>query len=590
MRNLSVVWKFVIAYSAILAVSLTVTGIYIYAQASKAAVSQAQIVMKQHVLQMKESIQEKVSQIEHLSQLTVSDSKLQTFLGSAFIDESYQYEDYKFNVAPFIDNMMRQNPYIHAMRIFMTNATIPELYDSFYHLDRIIGEDWASELMADPLRRSEWRELHDGADLYMTSHLNEPGEVYSYAEKIRSFKYLETVGILEIEVKQEVLFDVLNQHASEELGDVFVVNAAGDVVSTNLPELYKRNITSLALADIPLSQAYNAIHTVQDQATIVIREPIGGTQLSVIGLFPVQRFNSEVTNTIKPILWILLAALLLLSLIVYLITSALLGRLKKLVKAMKQVRDGSLDVSVPVSGNDEFSQIAMNFNHMTSQIHDLVETVYKTQLMEKEAELRALESQVNPHFLYNTLATISWVARKAGMGEIVSISNRLAKFYRLVLNKGRRNILIRDEVEMVKAYLDIQKFRFEDTFDVVYDIDESIFPYYTAKNVLQPIVENALVHGIEPKRGHGTIILKAGLDGERIFYQVIDDGVGIAPDQLERIKAGQVQVTSGSGYAMRNITDRLSAYYGDQYELRIDSRMGIGTSILIKFGRENRTA
>jgi two-component system, sensor histidine kinase YesM len=588
--NLSVTWKLVLAYSSILVVSLTITGIYLYVQASRAAIAQARIVMDQNVLQMKESIEEKVSLIENLSQLTVSDSKLQTFLGSAFINEPYQYEEYKFIIAPFIDNMMRQNPYIQSMRIYMTNSTIPELYDSFYHLKRIDKEDWVSAFMADSLKRSEWRGLHDGAFLYVAPYRNEPGEVYSFAEKIRSFKYLDTVGILEIEVKQDVLFDVLNQPVSGELGDVFIVDAKGEIVSANLPELYKRNLDLLKLSQVPLDISYNEILEVRDRATIVIASPIGGTGLSIIGLFPVERFNEEVTNSLKTILLVLLGALVLLSIIVYLITNALLGRLKRLVKAMKQVRDGSLTVSVPVTGNDEFSQISMNFNHMTSQIHDLVETVYKTQLMEKDAELRALESQVNPHFLYNTLATISWVARKSGSTEIVNIANKLAKFYRLVLNKGRTEILIRDEIAMVKAYLDIQKFRFEDTFDVVYEIDESIFPYYTAKNVLQPIVENALVHGIEPKRGHGTIILKAGMDGDRIYYQIIDDGVGISPQQIERIITGQVEATSGSGYAMKNITDRLNAYYSDQYEFRIASRPGIGTSITILFGKEKLAA
>ncbi|KAI7248998.1 hypothetical protein KC345_g11791, partial [Hortaea werneckii] len=168
--------------------------------------------------------------------------------------------------------------------------------------------------------------------------------------------------------------------------------------------------------------------------------------------------------------------------------------------------------------------MALSFNHMTRRIHDLVETVYKSELLEKDAELKALESQINPHFLYNTLATISWVARKAKAPDIVKLSDSMAKFYRLVLNKGNSETLVANELDMVGAYLAIQKFRFEDRFDAVFEVDEQVRNCYTLKNILQPLVENALIHGIEPKRSHGTIIIKAALENDLVVIRIIDDG------------------------------------------------------------------
>nr|WP_281378649.1 sensor histidine kinase [Paenibacillus phyllosphaerae] len=286
---------------------------------------------------------------------------------------------------------------------------------------------------------------------------------------------------------------------------------------------------------------------------------------------------------------ILLGALLLLSLLVYFVTTKLLARMKLLLRAMKKVREGSLDVSVPVTSNDEFSQMALSFNHMTGRIHELVEKVYKIEIMEKEAELRALESQINPHFLYNTLATISWAARKADAPEITQISNALAKFYRLVLNKGSSESTIGGEIEMVKAYLQIQKFRFEERFDVVYELDERTFDCVAAKNIVQPLVENALAHGIEPKRSHGTLIIKTAMDERNLIIQVIDDGVGISEERLRAINAGTFE-SSGSGYAIRNIRERLAAYYGSRHRFELYSRPGIGTAVTVclpKGGEDN---
>jgi two-component system sensor histidine kinase YesM len=219
---------------------------------------------------------------------------------------------------------------------------------------------------------------------------------------------------------------------------------------------------------------------------------------------------------------------------------------------------------------------------MTGRMHDLVETVYKIQIMEREAELKALEAQVNPHFLYNTLATISWVARKANSTEIVEISNALAKFYRLVLSKGQTLIGIKDEIDMLKAYLYIQKFRFESMFDVVYQIDDNIYQYKIIKNILQPLVENALNHGIEPKRAHGTIQIKANWHGQQLILQIIDDGVGMDVDTLQNLKEGRAVQTSGSGYALKNIAERLKAYYSEGQSFEIFSKLGIGTVITIK--------
>ncbi len=579
--NLSVTWKLVTVYLLILSVSLSASGWFLYDQLSRSSIAQSQYVTEQNLQQMRESMMDKVNMIEHTSRLFTSDIKLQTFLGDPFTYQSYEYEDYRSNIIPFVENIMRQNPYIHSLRIYMNNESIPEVYDSFYSIDRIMDNVRLKQVMNQPEQEEGWLGLHLSKLNVRTPSRDTQHEVFSYYQKINSIRFESTVGIMEIEVVDDVLLEVLN---TSELGEILLIDQQGTIISEQKQEL--TNIQQLGIDKLPNKEGYNTVMNVLDRSSIVISVPIPELELRLVGIYPVEGFRDKVKGSARTIFITLIIALTLLGIIVFLITTALLSRLKVLVKAMKQVREGSLTVSVPVTANDEFTQIATSFNMMTGRIHELVETVYKSQLMEREAELRALESQVNPHFLYNTLATIAWVGRKHQAHDVVHISNALAKFYRLMLNKGKREMLVRHEIDMVQAYLSIQKFRFEDRFEVIYDIDERVYEYSAAKNLLQPIVENALIHGIEPKRARGTLIIKAGIEGDMLFYKVIDDGVGMAVSRVEDILQGRTVTSSGSGYAMNNIRERLQGHYGQRFKFEIVSRPGIGTAVTIMFGKE----
>lgn len=585
-QNWSVRKKFITIYMSILLASLSVTGLILYVQASKSAISQAQTVMEQNLLQTKNSVSEKMNMIENISQIIAFDSRIQTFLGSAFIKESFQLEDYRYNIAPVVDNIMRQNPYIYSVHVYMDNATIPELYEphnGFFTMDRIRNLKAYNGFLVDRQSKTEWRDLHEENLQTKRLEADKLEDVFSYNRKIYSIRNNDVAGLVEIEVTQDELFRSMKDSISGSFGSVFVVDSNGTVVSSNEPALYKKEVEGLDISALPLTERVNKVEKVKDVSSIVISIPLAGPGLRVVGIFPVSHFNGEVKHSIGWMLIILLAALILLCLLVYYVTTKLLSRMKSLHRAMKQVREGSLDVSLPVAGNDEFSQMAFSFNMMTGRLHELVETVYKSELLEREAELKALESQINPHFLYNTLATISWVARKAKVPDVTRISDSLAKFYRLVLNQGSSETLVEREIHMVKAYLQIQKFRFEDRFDVIFDLDEAIYEYATVKNILQPIVENALNHGIEPKRSHGTIIIRGELEDNRIRLSVIDDGVGMKMSTARDVLEGRVERTTGSGYAVRNIKERLKTYYGEQHSFDIYSRPGIGTVVTIVF-------
>lgn len=195
--------------------------------------------------------------------------------------------------------------------------------------------------------------------------------------------------------------------------------------------------------------------------------------------------------------------------------------------------------------------------------------------------MKALQSQINPHFLYNSLSLINWKALEAGKEDISQITLALSTFYRTSLNKGKNMLPIREEINNVRSYLEIQKVMHDDSFDAVYEIEPGILEYETLNLILQPLVENAIEHGLELKEdGRGLLRITGQLDPgeESVVLTVEDNGVG-----MEQEKAQRVLTEHSEGYGVRNVNERIRLCYGEEYSLRIESAPGKGTKVWIRF-------
>lgn len=267
------------------------------------------------------------------------------------------------------------------------------------------------------------------------------------------------------------------------------------------------------------------------------------------------------------IVFIVIAALL-----AFILANRLTKRIRLLAEVMKNVEHGNYGQPVAVDGNDEISLLQLRFNKMTGEIHSLVEEVYRSQLSKKSAELRVLEGQINSHFLYNTLETIRWMAFALQAHDIVKVVEALAKFFRISLNKGKEIISVEQELEHIRAYLDIQNMRFKGRIRYSIEASTEVLNCRMIKLLLQPLVENAIVHGIQgrpDKSGHIAIAVKQ--DQDKLVLTVSDDGVGMRQEE-----ADDVLVSEDKGYGLRNIVQRVKLYYGDCCGIRIVSAPGAG--------------
>ncbi|MCA2000875.1 MAG: sensor histidine kinase, partial [Chloroflexi bacterium] len=232
---------------------------------------------------------------------------------------------------------------------------------------------------------------------------------------------------------------------------------------------------------------------------------------------------------------------------------------------------------------------------MIGKIKELLDSKIKEQEELKKAELRALQAQINPHFLYNTLDTIIWMAESKQTGQVVKIVSALSNFFRISLSKGMDWITIGEEVERVRNYLTIQKMRYRDILDYKIDVSEDVAENTILKLILQPLVENALYHGIKNKRQGGTISVRARRKNENeIMLEVEDDGIGFTPEKLKKLRA-ELEDDSGdikleSGFGIGNVNRRIRLYYGKPYGLSIESEYASGTRVTLVIPAKVETA
>lgn len=256
--------------------------------------------------------------------------------------------------------------------------------------------------------------------------------------------------------------------------------------------------------------------------------------------------------------------------------------MKKLVHAMQEFENHAevYDYQA-VNGVQEVRNLSDSFAHMVKMIQELMNRVKMEEISLRKTELKALQAQINPHFLYNTLDSIQWMCEQEKNGDAVKMVSALAKLFRISISRGRELIPIADEINHARSYLLIQSYRYKNQFTYEFDIEEAITGYYCNKITLQPLIENAIYHGINWMVDEGLIRITARGDGDDIIFLVSDNGAGMTKEQCEGILKKERSDSSGIG--IKNVNDRIKIFFGESYGIQIDSEPDVGTTIRIRF-------
>lgn len=264
----------------------------------------------------------------------------------------------------------------------------------------------------------------------------------------------------------------------------------------------------------------------------------------------------------------------------YFITSGMVSsRIERLTHFMQEVQEGSMDMQMESDDRDEIGMLYRGFGSMMKRIRTLINEVYLSKITQKEAELKALQAQINPHFLYNTLSLINWKALAAGEEDISRMTLALSTFYRTALNRGRNVLQVETELSNTRAYLEIQSMLHDGDFDYEIEAQTEILQCESLNLILQPLVENAIHHGIEEKTdGRGKITVRGWKEDNCVWFMVEDNGVG-----MEQKVADKILTMESKGYGVRNVDERIRLCYGEKYAMKVESVVGKGTKMTIHF-------
>ncbi|MCM8901027.1 sensor histidine kinase [Caldicoprobacter algeriensis] len=390
------------------------------------------------------------------------------------------------------------------------------------------------------------------------------------------------LGIIQAKVDINQFFGEVGKIKIGKTGRVFLVDDDRIITPTDNELVKILNSKPSFFSEIYRSANGSNFETFNDKEYLIVYEELSGTKWKLIGMVPTIELVENV-GVIRNALFLIGA----ISLVVASISSVFIsyrisGPIHALADCMKNF-DVDQYTEVSVHSNDEIGEIYSSFNKMVKRIRQLLKEVSEQSRREKEAELRALQAQINSHFLYNTLDSINWLAIKYGVDDISLIVNSLANFLRYSLNKGREFISIANELEQVKSYITIQKFRLKNKFDVKFHVDKEVLPYTIIKLTLQPLVENAINHGFDGIDYKGLIEINAWKDDKYVYLEVTDNGKGGDVDSLNSmLLENENEILENRGYGIRNVNERLKLYFGEDCGLNFEDNEYGGITVTVK--------
>lgn len=394
--------------------------------------------------------------------------------------------------------------------------------------------------------------------------------------------YSRLIAILKFDIFESRIKEILKKASPTKSSVTYLLNSRNEIISSSIDTIKSEWRFDRAAAEEYMDTGvYSASHNPGSGRILATMVEVPDTDWVMVSIVPYNEIL-EVSKKIRYEIFLLSLAIGALAYFIsFLISTSVSKRIRLLAGKMKRIKNGEFETRIDSDSSDEIGELISDFNDMAARISFLIKEQFRLGQQAKNSELMALQAQINPHFLYNTMDLISWTAINNDVPEISAIVRSLSKFYKLSLSKGANIIPIRDELEHVKLYVEIQNRRFNNKIAFQTEIDEAVYDYSTLKTILQPVVENSIMHGIlEKKERCGGILLTARLNNGFIRFTVKDDGVGIPAEKMEGILS-RLERNPGSGYGIKNINERIKLYYGEQYGMSFESEVGLGTVVTI---------
>lgn len=523
---------------------------------------------------------------QHMAEVTSGDSDIQKALRKPLPETEKEIYKERINFNNSLYYTWRSSENINGIYVLGANGAI---FRSYYSLkkEEYRDEPWFQKVMetGKPL----WMEPHEGSGVANNLNLLTISIIVPIYDKA-------STNILGVTVV-DVLVDDLQSIQDGEMvfgGNAFILNEHNRIIYANNDELSKQDIEtinqSLAKQD--------SLHTGETMELDIggrkyLGEliPLSDSSWNIMGLISFKDMYAEaqvLRNTILVFIVFFGTASLFLA---WFGAKNIAGPLGSVLGCMRKVENGDFSVRIEEGRKDEIGDLIHGFNHMVYKVDDLMVKERDAQQKLVQAEFNVLQDQIKPHFLYNTLDSINWMARMNRTDKVSEMIDSLTSFLRIGLSRGKNFISLAEEIRHVESYISIQKIRYDRILDYEINVSEKMMNYRVIKMILQPLVENAIYHGVKEKDEHGTITITASETEDRLILCVADDGLGMKPERLAEIRD---MMASGAkyndkAYGVINVQRRIQAYFGEEYGLDFRSEYTKGTQVYITLPKKEET-
>ncbi len=438
-------------------------------------------------------------------------------------------------------------------------------------------------------REYTYTKTRNGPSLDITRYIRDEKQYWAVdknhivlMKKLYAFPTQSLLGYIALDVNAKSLYDIIADIDLTKSGRIFLVNEEGRILATESETLSGELLDEPYRNFLGENEAfYNNVRVGNTYYSVYNSGAISNGWYMVLAI-PRDYYMRDITKLKNVIIPITLMTAFLTALLSILVSRGITRPIRFLSRAMENFGQGNFDINCQVDSEDEIGRLSHTFNQMVMDMNSLVHTVYEQKVMKQEAQMKSLQMQINPHFLYNTLDTINWMARIRHVDEIGDMVAALSNMMRYSLEK-KSFVRLGEEVKSLKDYIAIQNYRYRDKMVAEIEIDESLMSLYIPRLLIQPILENAIVHGIEEKLDKGHILVAARREDEDLYIQIMDDGVGMTEETMSHIlrEDYSMKKSGHTSIGVVNVNRRIQMIYGKDYGLLVQSVLGAGTKITI---------
>ncbi|HHY81975.1 MAG TPA: histidine kinase [Clostridiales bacterium] len=590
-HNLKLRHKLIYAYTLMIIVPIVVVGELSYSQSESFMIKEAVRSLESELVQITDDINYKLDLCRKESELLLFDRQFNKILNTDYTDNINKlHEAYIDVIMPKFENLRTLQTDID-IKVYTANKSLifgnknilsieeikdDPLYESIFTENRRIAWLPVSSLARSTYHNYNFYRVRD-IDTTENSKLSN-NVVYDKVLTLSRTIYNNAnilQAVIDVYLPVSTIENVLYNINLPDDGAWAYYDSEGNIITA----LDSANPDEMHTADILNSS--NEYGTIYSEKNILVYRKTSSNDGTVIISYPKSYISSRVEVIRNISRWTAAISIVIVILISYLLANLITRRLDRLMAKISRISDtGKADEALTIPGTDEIAQIDKMFNIMMSRVNYLTEQQLKSEISKRVMEMEILQAQINPHFLYNSLSSIKWALNKPKSKLVDNVIDSLVRFYRLSLNKGRELISIKEELEIVREYINIQKFTYDTAFELIWDVDEDVYEYYCIKLILQPFIENAILHGINPSKKDSYLKIGAYLESSRIDFIIEDNGKGFDTAILNSEEKTDDRAAY-KGFGIQNAIRRLKLTYREQCSVSIQSTPGVGTKVII---------